>query len=187
MTHEHPEIEITILSAADMQRYAQGALSGEEEQLAEGALLDDERARKLVLDTNAPQPEPLSAKSIKLIKDCARACEKAVVKYEDLSRNADSETVRKFAGVRFSERWKLLSDILRVTQRDTQKSLHISPASSEKPSSAEALRQAAKKDLALEQALESAFHASTAPKWKAKIAEWLAVLVYDKDRVAWLS
>lgn len=187
MTYQNPAFKITILTPVDMQLYADGELSGNDKELAEGALLDDERARQLVLNSDGPSTSDPTSKCTELLNACVWACEKAVVAYESISRSAQTETIRRFAGNQFSERWKLLSDITSFTSTDDTSTRIIECKNSKNTLTTETLQQAERDDLALEKALQSAFDSPAPPKWKAKIAEWLAALRYERDRIAWIS
>ena len=187
MTFATPAAKITIISPSDMQRYADGELVGDDKRLMESALLSDERARQYVLDhASATEAKP-SLKSMELLNICVSACEKVVLAYEGLSRTAPTETKRKLADDQFGERWKLLSDIFSVISGGKKSAQTISASRLPKMPHGRQLKQAARHDLALEKALQSVFDEPSPPRFKAKIAEWLVNLRFERDRIAWAS
>lgn len=184
-------MEVTIVDAETVRRYAKETLPPQEKTLVEETLLDDDRARALVEAETVEAPAHLSGGARKKAKQALKTCSKAVACYEMLAKSGSMPTVRQFAKSRFSERWALLEEIrnaLPAKDRNVIQSVNVSAANEGEPNATKkAIEQATAQDTRLVSRLYDAFWEKASPLWKAKIAKRIAEIHDDKTRICWLA
>lgn len=187
-------IELSIVMASDVRRYAKGELLPRQQREAvEQALIDDDRARRLVINTIPAEnvlrdiPETTSL----LLGNSLKACVKSIRAYEDLLMPRHlPETVARLATIRHHARKSMFADIARhclnLSQEDCDFGYVSMPAEKKRTALEDAIGAAAIHDRKLLSRLSEAYAAPAAPFLKAEMAAWISEIHEDTTRIAWL-
>lgn len=192
MRQSRGNTELTIVAAETVRRYADGDLPADMRKLVEATLLDDARARRLVIERAIKtRANALSRRAAGHLERCVNACAAASKAYSGLYQSADVLTVRQAAAARARSRDALLTDMRRHFRAEFMEQACSGRAPPEKdgktPPAATLLNRAETLDEELMRALMNAFEASIEPVWKARIARWIAYLKTDSCDIMWLD
>ncbi len=191
MSQSNAQVELIIVSEADVRSYAKNQLSADQHDVIEEALLGDERAREVV-QTHAPPiyELPVASELQGKLQSTLEKCKASVVSYELLSRAPGPDTVSRFAMSRFLSRWKLFDEIERATNPDNDEIASIDKLQGADIADASVeymVSSTTKWDFQLIEALHKAFATANRPAWKAQIADWISNIEVDINQISWLA
>ncbi len=185
-------MELGFVSTSDVKRYAENSLPERRHKAIEQTLLDDERARQLVIEKtgadNIPSPSAITAEKLALSVD---ACQKCLVRYEMIAAGDGTAPLQAFAADRFVKRWSLLQTIRQLLVEDAGASNAIGEfqENAGEPHAIGDLDvdQIIHNDSILAARLRAAFDAASVPFWKARLAGWIATIDNDIFRLGRLK
>ena len=182
-------LEVTIVSEALVRAYARRELSGADRAAVKQTILEDDLARKVVHEeAGAIDKDAAPADLAHALTEARNACRRAVVGYERLSQLDLYETVKDFAASRFARRWALLGSLTQSLKSESEPIEIVDIAESAGEISVDdAIQRAAARDSNLVGSLKNAFDISAAPVWSARIADWIASVESDMERIVWLK
>ncbi len=187
MSQHIKHIELNIISAEEVRRYAHGNTSSIEEQdFVEQALLNDDRVRWLVIEEAAETavdnvketPPSCFSKSI-------LSCEISIAIYESLLRRAAPPTVLDFASSRLKQRLALNKELTQILPVNYGACHTALPNLNEKTFGC-VLAAITEYETELLNNLKEAFAAPSWPMMKAKLACWISGLEVDIFQIMWL-
>ena len=189
MSKQNACLEVTVVSEALVRAYARRELSGADRVAVKQTILEDDLARKVVHEeASAIDKDAAPADLAHALTEARNACRRAVVGYERLSQLDLYETVKEFAASRFAQRWTLLGSLTQSLKSESEpiEIIDIAEPAGE-ISVDDAIRRAAARDINLARSLKKAFDISAAPGWSARIADWIASVEADMERIVWLK
>lgn len=192
MTHANHSVELNIIAASDVRRYAADVLLPQPKREAvEHVLLDDDRARNLVVKVSKRCPKSMSRQfEVKLRQACNAGMNAVNAYYALAGMNDASSRTRAFAASRIRSRKSLLQSLGKLLPQEQAASLNvqarsISGLNSTQHSHADLAERIAELDRLFVRALRACFNAPSHPYYKAKIASLIAVIENEHDRIHW--
>ena len=105
-------MELGIVTANDVNRYVENSLSESGRKVIEQTLLDDERARQLVIEkSDKDEAPPLAEDAVEKLASTVEVCQQCLVGYEVLQSGDGPAPFLDFAADRFVKRWTYRSAI----------------------------------------------------------------------------
>ena len=185
MNPESSKVELGIVAAKDVQRYAEESLPDAKRPAIERALLDDDRARQLVIKNagNDDVPPPSAATAQKLALS-VNACQQCIMEYEIMKSGDGFGPLLDLVADRFVKRWSLLKRVLQSLDESADELADFQkPADTPSEISSDAPERVIQQDSILSRTLQEAFDAASTPIWKARIADWIAAIDDDIFRL----
>ncbi len=182
---------LSIVTARDVKRYAENSLPESQRLDVELTLLDDDRARELVLQTanHDANSSPSSAMKGALVSALV-VCRKCVEDYNAMLRiDEGPPDILSFARKRAAPREELITEISGLLTSDAARTAPPLRAGNGEDAidCALAVRRVLKRESELAKELRLAFSVTQAPVWKAKTAGWIAQIDNDLFRLTRLA
>lgn len=184
-------VEVCILTADVVRRYARGELPSNLCMEVEEMLLDDDRARRLVralAPPNAGAELPrLTADNIGAAED---ACAALVHICQVLRDKASALTLRQFARLQLLHAEGILADMRRSYSRTPAAASAARSGQSGKTAGLTPwalLARAGRAERMLSNALRAAYRSPSPPFWKARLAAWISRVEIAHCDIAWLD
>ncbi len=191
MAQSNAKLEVIIVSVSDVRDYAENQLPKDQHEVIEDTLLDDDRARRVVHEHAEPlESQPVAEDLSAELRKALKVCQECVVNYELLSRASAPETVVRFGASRFTERWKLLAEMLRAIETSRVGAPMVATLDGQDGDDLameNIVNAASERDFELAEVLHEAFEVTQTPAWKAQIAEWISNIRSDIGQISWLK
>lgn len=190
MAHANHSIELNIVAASDVRRYAADILLPQPKREAvEHVLLDDDRARDLVVQVSKRFPKNMTRQLEAKSRQACKAGMDAVNAYYALIRtNGACSRTRTLAACRIHLRKSLLQSLQSLLPHSEAAAINSeSVSSSVLAGKSERFlpEEVAKLDFLFIRALRACFHAPSHPYYKAKFANFIAVMNNEYEQIHW--